>query len=61
MKHIRLFLAALLLSSAATAQTLQPNEEYSPTVYLIGVEESVAVDDASDKLSLMSAQSKDYL
>ena len=61
MKHIRLFLAALLLSSAATAQTLQPNEEYSPTVYLIGVEESVAVDDACDKLSLMSDATQDYL
>lgn len=61
MKHILLFMAALVVTSAATAQALQPKEEYSPTIYLIGVEESVAVDDACDKLSLMSDATQDYL
>ncbi len=61
MKHFRLLMAALLVASAASAQNLQPAEEYSPTIYLIGVEESVALDDACDKLSLMSDATQDYL
>ena len=61
MKHFRLSLAALLVASAATAQTIEPAEEYAPTVYLIGVEESVVVDDACDKLALMSDATQDYL
>ncbi|MBR5465776.1 MAG: porin [Alistipes sp.] len=60
MKHFRLSMAALLVASAATAQTIQPAEKYAPTVYLIGVEESVAVDDACDKLELMSDATQDY-
>ena len=61
MKHFRLLMAALLVASAASAQNLQPAEEYNPTVYLIGVEESVTVDDACDKLELMSDATQDYL
>ena len=61
MKHFRLSLAALLVASVATAQTIEPAEEYAPTVYLIGVEESVVVDDACDKLELMSDATQDYL
>ena len=61
MKHFRLSMAALLVASAATAQTIQPAEEYAPTIYLIGVEECVAVDDACDKLELMSDATQDYL
>lgn len=61
MKHFRLVLAALIATSAATAQTMQPAEEYAPTVYLIGVEESITVDDACDKLELMSDATQDYL
>ena len=54
-------MAALLVASVATAQTIEPAEEYAPTVYLIGVEESVVVDDACDKLALMSDATQDYL
>ena len=54
-------MAALLVASAATAQTIQPAEEYAPTIYLIGMEECVAVDDACDKLELMSDATQDYL
>ncbi|MBR5820697.1 MAG: porin, partial [Alistipes sp.] len=61
MKHFRLSMAALLVASAATAQTIQPAEEYAPTIYLIGMEECVAVDDACDKLELMSDATQDYL
>lgn len=60
MKQILLLSAAWLVASAASAQNIQPMEEYSPTVYLIGVEESVVVDDACDKLELMSDATQDY-
>lgn len=59
MKQFRLLLAATLFVSAASAQTTF--DDYTPTVYLIGVEESVAVGDCGDRLDLMSDATQDYI
>lgn len=57
-------MAALLLAATATAQTPQQGEAYSPTVYLIAVEEVDTVynygENCCERLQLMGAATQDY-
>ncbi len=59
MRKVRLLAAALLFAASASAQTTQNSEGYSPTVYLIAVEEDVSYD-CCDKLQAMSQSTQDY-
>ncbi len=64
MKKCRLLMAALLFAVTASAQTPQQGDAYSPTVYLIAVEEVDTVynygNNCCDKLQLMGQATQDY-
>lgn len=62
MKQFRLLMAALMLAATASAQsyTQQNSESYSPTVYLIAVEEQVEGYDCCDQLQTMTMATDAY-